>query len=379
MCLQRGWKWAFVDELAVGRLALKPPESIENIAANQNKSGNIPVIPSEVEGSAHDRYCLADIRCVDPSTSCFALRSGLTYLLVCTNKSAYFLLEALWRSEGSPPYSGYRINYDLHEFCDLLLGLYLAYRAEPWYNNKNRNMKVRDMQELIRGIGAFLLYLIPVVVGLLAARCLWKVPDELFRKLLHFVLLGIYIPVLQVFHTWWNAVLFALLVIVFFYPVLALLERIPAFSAFVNERKHGEFQSSLILALSTMAVSITICWGLLDEKLLVLACVYAWGVGDAFAALVGKRFGRHKIHIPFADHHKSVEGSAAMFVTSALSVLILLLIRGGLGLGSCLLVSAAGAAAATFVEMCTKGGYDTITCPAAAMAVILPLIHLLGG
>jgi len=31
------------------------------------------------------------------------------------------------------------------------------------------------------------------------------------------------------------------------------------------------------------------------------------------------------------------------------------------------------------VEMCTKGGLDTITCPAAAMAVILPLIKLLGG
>jgi len=29
--------------------------------------------------------------------------------------------------------------------------------------------------------------------------------------------------------------------------------------------------------------------------------------------------------------------------------------------------------------LCTRGGYDTITCPAAAMAVILPLIHLFGG
>ena len=37
------------------------------------------------------------------------------------------------------------------------------------------------------------------------------------------------------------------------------------------------------------------------------------------------------------------------------------------------------AAVTTYVELITKGGLDTVTCPAAAMAVILPLIHLLGG
>ena len=39
----------------------------------------------------------------------------------------------------------------------------------------------------------------------------------------------------------------------------------------------------------------------------------------------------------------------------------------------------AAAAVATFVEMCTKNGDDTITCPVAAMAVVLPLTYLLGG
>lgn len=235
------------------------------------------------------------------------------------------------------------------------------------------------MKELLFGIWCFLLYVIPAAGLAFVARWLLKVPDELFRKILHFILLGCYIPVLLAFRTWWIAVEFALLVIVIFYPVLALAGRIPAFSSFVNERSRGEFKNSLILALSVMAVSISVCWGIFGDKWLVLACIYAWGVGDGFAALVGKRYGRHKIRLSFADGRKSVEGSAAMFVCSVLSVLAVLLLRGGLEFWKCGLIAVAAAAATTFVELCTRGGMDTITCPTAAMLVILPLIILLGG
>ena len=135
----------------------------------------------------------------------------------------------------------------------------------------------------------------------------------------------------------------------------------------------------MVLALLTMVLSISVCWGVFGDKLLTLACVYAWGIGDAFAALSGKRFGKHKMKLPFADPHKSWEGSAAMFLSAVISVLTILLIRGGLGFGSCLLISALAAIATTYVELCTKGGWDTVTCPAIAMVVILPLTMLLGG
>lgn len=234
------------------------------------------------------------------------------------------------------------------------------------------------MQELLHGATIFFLCVIPAVLTAGLARWLLKVPDELFRKLLHFLLLALYGVILFSFAHWWIAAAFAALLAIFFYPVLTLIGRIPAFSSFVNERKQGEFRHSLILAMCVMATSICICWGWLDDKLLVLACVYAWGVGDGFAALVGKRFGKHKVHFRFADHHKSVEGSAAMFLTSTIAVLTVMLFRGGLGFGSCLLVALAAAAVSTVVELCSTGGYDTITCPAAAMLIILPLTQLLG-
>lgn len=235
------------------------------------------------------------------------------------------------------------------------------------------------MQDLFHGTFVFALYVIPLAGIMFTARGFLRIPDELFRKSLHSIFLGAYFPFLFGFQTWWIAACFPLALAMVAYPILVLLGRIPAFSAYVTERKGGEFKNSLMLAMIMAAFCISICWGLLDDKLLTLACVYAWGVGDAFAALIGKQFGRHKIRLPFADPRKSWEGSAAMFLASVVSVLTVLLVRGGLRFGSCLLIALVAAAVSTYVELCSKGGLDTITCPAAAMAVILPLVNLLGG
>ena len=235
------------------------------------------------------------------------------------------------------------------------------------------------MQEFLHGAFMIILYLIPMAAVAMTARKLIKIPDELFRKILHFILLGAYIPLITAFKTWWIAAGFALLFSIVLYPVLALAEKLPTFASFINQRKSGEIKNSMVLALSMMAISTLVCWGIFGDRYLVLACIYAWGVGDAFAALIGKQFGRHKIKLKFADHKKSVEGSTAFLITSAIAVWIVLMFRGGIGGFGCLIIALAGATMAMFVELCTKDGYDTFTCPAAAMAVILPLSTLFQG
>ena len=235
------------------------------------------------------------------------------------------------------------------------------------------------MNEFWSGAASVCLYIIPAALVMFTARKLIRIPDELFRKILHFILLGAYIPFLFAFKTWWHAAGLVASLIIILYPVLALAGHIPAFSPFVNERRKGEFKHSMVLALIVMLSSITIGWGLLNDRFLVLASVYAWGVGDAFAALVGKRFGKHKIRWKYADRHKSAEGSLAMFVTSVLSVFTVLMIRGGLAPIWCVLVSIVAAATCTVVELCTSNGFDTVSCPATAMVIILPLLKLLGG
>ena len=229
------------------------------------------------------------------------------------------------------------------------------------------------------GTGISVLYIAICAGVMLTVRVLTKIPDELFRKMLHFVLLGAYIPLLYAFRVWWHSVIFVASLAVILYPVLYFCAKIPKFSEFVNERRGGEFKSSMLLALGVMLVSTAVCWGLLDDKLMTLACVYAWGVGDAFAALVGKRWGRHKIKWKIADGKKSYEGSLAMLVSAFVSVLTVLLVRGGVNPFVAVLTALIAAVAVTFIELVTSGGFDTVTCPAAALVIIIPMVYLFGG
>lgn len=221
------------------------------------------------------------------------------------------------------------------------------------------------------------LYIVVCVGAMMLARMLVRIPDELFRKILHFILLGAYIPLCFAFQAWWMAAVFALCLMVILFPALFFAQKIPQFSSFVNERKKGEFKGSMVYAVGMMVLSVTLCWGLFGDKYLVLASIYAWGVGDALAALVGKRFGKHKIRWRIADGKKSFEGSLAMLACAFFSVLTVLLVRGGISLPMCILISALAALATTFAELCTKNGLDTVICPLSAMAVIVPMVCLL--
>ena len=235
------------------------------------------------------------------------------------------------------------------------------------------------MQGFLYGAGVTALYIAVAAGIMLPLRKLITIPDELFRKILHFILLGAYIPLVFAFEKWWMSAVFSLSLIVILFPVLFFAEKIPMFSSFVNERKKGEFKSSMVLAVGMMAFSVFVCWGLMGDRYLVLASVYAWGVGDALAALIGKKFGKHKIKWKVADGKKSVEGSLAMFVCAFISVMTVLLIRGGMHPIATSLIALLAAGVCTVAEMCTKNGLDTVICPTCAMAVILPLVALLGG
>ena len=242
-----------------------------------------------------------------------------------------------------------------------------------------RLQKGECMKEFLMGSGMTILYILIAATLALVARKFLTIPNELFRKILHFILLGAYIPLVLGFDTWWMAAVLAGSLIIVIFPILLFVSRWSAFSAFVVERKKGEFIGSMVLALSMMIFSVSVCWGWMGDRYLVFACIYAWGIGDAFAALIGKRFGKHKIKWKLADHKKSVEGSLAMFICSFFSVFTVLLIRGGLGIPVCFLIAFMAALFCTIGELCTKNGWDTVICPTIAMLIILPLIKLFGG
>ena len=235
------------------------------------------------------------------------------------------------------------------------------------------------MQELFHGCGAVLLYFIIAASAALLLRRLIKIKDEVFRKGLHFILLGSLLVWVLAFSVWWHAALTSICFAIAVYPILCLVEHIKGYSKFVTERKSGELKLSLLIVFAMFSAVVCICWGWLGDKLLVLAGVYAWGFGDAVAALIGKRFGKHALTGKHIEGRKSLEGSLAMFLTSFICVCVILMFRGGLPWYGYILVPALTAAVTAAVELYSLRGTDTITCPLAAMAIMLPLIHFLGG
>ena len=235
------------------------------------------------------------------------------------------------------------------------------------------------MQDVISAIVSILIYFIVCATSAILLRVLTKIEDEVFRKQLHMILLGSLFVWMEAFPTWQSAAASALIFAALVYPILWFAERFKGYSKLVTERKSGELKSSLLVVFFMYAVVVAICWGWFDDRMLALASIYAWGFGDAAAALVGKRFGKHKIGGKIIQGRKSFEGTTAMFIVSLISVFTILTLRGGLMWYETLVISVVVAAVSAVVELYTLNGIDTITCPVAAMVVLIVLLRLVGG
>ena len=148
----------------------------------------------------------------------------------------------------------------------------------------------------------------------------------------------------------------------------------------MKERKTGEQQNSMLLLFATYAMLICTAWGALGQKWMVVLSVVAWGVGDAFAALIGKPFGKHKIWIKGIDGKKSVEGTLAMFITSFIATFLMYLHHSILSNNWLVaLVSFWVALFACIAELFSKNGWDTFFCPTMAMMALMILTFAAGG
>ncbi|NLV17462.1 MAG: phosphatidate cytidylyltransferase [Syntrophomonadaceae bacterium] len=233
--------------------------------------------------------------------------------------------------------------------------------------------------EFAAGYKIMLVYFLVCAISAIILRQFIPVPKEVFRKTLHMIVLGSIFILIYGFKTWWISALAAVVFIAMVYPILALAEHIPGYSQLLTERKPGEVKTSLIAVFATFALLICVCWGLLGKKYLIIASVLAWGLGDAAAALVGKRFGRHFIEGKLVEGRKSLEGTLAMFGVSFAAVMVVLLVHGSVKWYAYVPIAVVTAAVCAVVELYTKAGMDTVTCPLAAAAVMIPLVGILGG
>ncbi|MCM1145545.1 MAG: TSUP family transporter [Blautia sp.] len=225
--------------------------------------------------------------------------------------------------------------------------------------------------QVLSCLGKYLVYLLCCIVVLLTLRAVTKMPRELWRKSLHIVAYTSALCMMAVSKDWLVSCLCCILFSVVVYPVLCMAEKWKGYADFVVQRKDGEVKKSLWLLFLTHAALIAICWGWMNKPYIVVTSIVVWGIGDTMAALVGKRFGKHLIQIPYADPKKTWEGSIAMTITSFVLTVGILLSITDISLLRCLLAALLTAPVSAAAELFSHNGNDTVSVPVAIAVVLL--------
>ena len=238
-------------------------------------------------------------------------------------------------------------------------------------NNLDR-LNIPYLMEYLKVLGIYIAFIVLLASALIIVRFTTKVPDYIFRKLLHIVAFTSILPLVLSTEIWWIAaaveVLFLILVII----ALHFFEKFSFYKGLFVEKAKHEVISSFVALFGLMTVMISVFWGIFGREHLYIAigAIMAWGPGDAAAAIVGKNFGKHKLQGRYIEGTKSVEGSAAMAVTSFVCLLPVLLTMSSLPWTVSLLFALITAPIASLTELFTKGGWDTITCPLVSSLIL---------
>jgi phytol kinase len=136
------------------------------------------------------------------------------------------------------------------------------------------------------------------------------------------------------------------------------------------------------------AIAVTLLFGLLwrpagpvDRAHVAAAGVMALTWGDALAALIGQRVGRHRYRV--WGGARSWEGSAAMFLAAGAAMFLTLALLPGsplapnapaVGLGRALVAALLGSGAATLAEAVSPRGTDNLSVPLVAAASVLLIL-----
>ncbi len=228
------------------------------------------------------------------------------------------------------------------------------------------------LTEFLKVLGIYVGYIVLLAAVLIVIRFTTKVPDYIFRKLLHFVAFTSIIPLVLATDIWWISDAVELFFLILVIIGLRFFERFSFYKGLFVEKAKHEVIISFISLFGLMTVLIAVFWGWLGHEHLYIAvgAIMAWGPGDAAAAIVGRLHGNHKLQGKYIEGVKSAEGSIAMAITSFVCLLPVLLTMSVLPWYAALMVSAVIAPIASLTELFTKKGWDTITVPVVSALLL---------
>ena len=234
---------------------------------------------------------------------------------------------------------------------------------------------VTNIEIITNSVLLILCYSYIVAIIVIAIRIGARVPANLMRKFLH-VMIGNFVYIIPFF----TFTTFPANFPFFIASPFILLTLLASPSSPINlknkisglaEITTGGHQFGLVL----YAISYTILAFFFSAKpYVIIAGILPMAFGDAAASLVGQKMGRHQFNI-FSK--KSIEGTAAMFIITLMSVMLSLMLFSYLCPFSTitLLIASFGVAAlATILEALTPKGLDNLTVPLISALVFLLLI-----
>ncbi|MBO9349063.1 MAG: phosphatidate cytidylyltransferase [Chloroflexus sp.] len=229
-------------------------------------------------------------------------------------------------------------------------------------------MSTRDLIGLVTSFGyAFGLLIVAEVI-----RRWQGYPQDFTRKFVH-IGAGMWVfGVLALFENWTIGVIpFATFIVLnFIFYRFRLLESVDA-----PDSTPGTVYFALSITLLFLMFWRTNSPD--DRGYVAAAGTMAMTWGDALAAIVGKRWGRH--HYQIGRGRRSFEGSAAMFAASFVAMLLTLLLTPGsalspqsvpIGFNAALIASLVAALAATIAEGVSPHGTDNLSVPLLSSFVV---------
>lgn len=238
--------------------------------------------------------------------------------------------------------------------------------------NYREHINIPYLLEFLRVFGIYIGYIVAFALILIIIRFTVRVPDFIFRKLLHTVAYTSIIPLLYFSDIWWISVAVEAAFLVIVVVALLLCERLPFYKGLFIEKSEHEIIISFVTLFGLMIALMAIFWGGFGERAIFIpiAAIMAWGPGDAMAAIIGNLFGKHKLEGRLIEGTKSVEGTVAMAITSFVATFLALLLASGLPWYISLIFSVVIAPIAALTELFTKRGFDTITVPTVCAAIL---------
>ena len=238
--------------------------------------------------------------------------------------------------------------------------------------NNIDKINIPYLLEFLRLLGIYMAYICAFAAVLILIRFTTKVPDYVFRKLLHIVAFTSILPLALCTEIWWIAVAVEVLFLILVVAALHFFETFRFYRSLFVEKARHEVILSFVGLFGLMTVMLAIFWGGFGAEHLYIAigAIMAWGPGDAVAAIVGKRYGKHKLQGTMIEGVKSVEGSVGMAITSFVCLLPVLLTMSALPWYISVVFSLVIAPIASLTELFTKKGLDTVTVPIVSALIL---------